>query len=50
MESLQSKREHDRAYAKTRVNIALAFERWQQRQDMKGLKTDTELAFFLLNR
>ncbi|KAF4088920.1 hypothetical protein AMELA_G00060220 [Ameiurus melas] len=47
-EGLQSNRESDRARAKTRINLGMAFESWRQLRDLKGLKTNAEMAFFLL--
>lgn len=42
-ESLQSKRESDRARAKMRINIGVAFERQGNLRDLMGLKTDAEM-------
>ncbi|ROI47839.1 hypothetical protein DPX16_16262 [Anabarilius grahami] len=43
------KKELDRARNKTRVNIGPAFPRWRELRVLKGLKTDAELATFLLD-
>ena len=40
----------DRARHKTRVNIGVAIQRWRDLCDLKGFKTDAELATFLLDR
>ncbi|CAM4574040.1 unnamed protein product [Leuciscus chuanchicus] len=40
----------DKARGQTRVNIGAAFERWRQLRELKGLKSDAEVAVFLLNR
>lgn len=37
----------DRARNKTRVNIGLAFGRWQNHWNFRGLKLDSEVATFL---
>ncbi|XP_056105347.1 uncharacterized protein si:ch211-40k21.5 isoform X2 [Rhinichthys klamathensis goyatoka] len=34
---------------KTRINIGRAFERWRQLRELKGFKSDSDLAFFLLD-
>lgn len=49
-QSLLAKRESDRVRGKTRINIGRAFERWREFRDLKGFRTDPELAFFLLDR
>lgn len=41
----KAKRQADR----TRVNNGIAFPQWHQRKFTKGIKSDTELACFLLN-
>jgi len=33
-----------------RVNIGVAFQRWRQLRDLKGLKSDSMVALFLLDR
>ncbi|KAK7118687.1 hypothetical protein R3I94_022248 [Phoxinus phoxinus] len=43
------KRESDKIRNKTRINIGRAFERWRQLRELKGFKSDPELAFFLLD-
>lgn len=45
----ERKRECNRIYSKTRINIGRAFERWRQCRELKGFKSDPELAFFLLD-
>ncbi len=37
-------------YNKSRIHIGAAFERWRQLKIDKGLKTNAELANFLLDR
>ncbi|XP_051543165.1 uncharacterized protein si:ch211-40k21.5 isoform X4 [Myxocyprinus asiaticus] len=49
-ESRMAKRERDRDRAKTRVNIGRAFDSWRDLRSVLGIKTDPELAFFLLDR
>lgn len=44
------KKELDRARNKTRVTIGAAFPRWRELRVLKGLKTDAELATFLLDK
>lgn len=43
------KRIYETARSKTRINIGAAFERWRDLRQLKGMKTDGELALFLLN-
>ncbi|CAM4572884.1 unnamed protein product [Leuciscus chuanchicus] len=45
-----AKRASDKARSKTRVNLGLAFVRWRQMKFAFGLKSDAELATFLLDR
>ena len=40
----------DKARGQTRVNIGSTFERWRQLRKLKGLKSDAEVAVFLLDR
>ncbi|XP_037389703.1 zinc finger protein 470-like isoform X5 [Pygocentrus nattereri] len=44
------KRELDRARDKTRANLGAAFQRWRALRDLKGFRSDAELATFLLDR
>ena len=44
------KKSYDQERAKTRVNIGVAFRRWRELRELKGLKTDLEVAVFLLDR
>ena len=44
------KKGYDHERAKTRVNIGVAFQRWRELHELKGLKTDAEVAVFLLDR
>lgn len=43
------KRVYESARSKTRLNIGVAFERWRDLRQLKGMKTDAELALFLLD-
>ncbi len=49
-EKQAKKKELDRARDKSRISIGTAFQRWRELRDLKGFKTDTELATFLLDR
>ena len=40
----------DKARGQTRVNISVAFQRWQNLRELKGLKREAEFAIFLLDR
>lgn len=44
------KKELDRPRNKMRVNIGAAFPRWRELRVLKGLKTNAELATFLLDK
>ncbi|XP_023656332.2 uncharacterized protein [Paramormyrops kingsleyae] len=44
------KKSLDQARAKSHVNIGEAFERWRDLRELKGMKTDEEVALFLLDR
>uniref|UniRef100_A0A8C5D0G2 Uncharacterized protein n=1 Tax=Gadus morhua TaxID=8049 RepID=A0A8C5D0G2_GADMO len=44
------KRESDRARNKTRVNIGIAFQPWRELMEVKGMKSDSQMALFLLDR
>ena len=48
-EARQAKRQSDRLRTKTRINIGRAFELWRDLRFVLGIKTDPELAFFLIN-
>uniref|UniRef100_A0A3Q1B5Z6 Uncharacterized protein n=1 Tax=Amphiprion ocellaris TaxID=80972 RepID=A0A3Q1B5Z6_AMPOC len=41
---------YDQSRAKTRINIGEAFQRWRDLRELKGMKTDAEVAVFLLDR
>ncbi|KAI3352331.1 hypothetical protein L3Q82_005298 [Scortum barcoo] len=43
------KKGFDQARAKTRINIGEAFQRWRELRELKGMKTDVEVALFLLD-
>ncbi|KAG5834952.1 hypothetical protein ANANG_G00266990 [Anguilla anguilla] len=49
-EKMSTKKKLNRARDKTRVNIGLAFQRWRELRNLKGFKSDGELAVFLLDR
>ncbi|KAK0136565.1 hypothetical protein N1851_027300 [Merluccius polli] len=44
------KKGYDQARGRSRVNIGEAFQRWRDLRDLKGLKTDAEVALLLLDR
>uniref|UniRef100_A0A3B5BHY5 Uncharacterized protein n=1 Tax=Stegastes partitus TaxID=144197 RepID=A0A3B5BHY5_9TELE len=46
----QKKKHYDQSRAKTRINIGEAFQRWRDLRELKGMKTDAEVAVFLLDR
>ncbi|XP_078135637.1 uncharacterized protein LOC144536383 isoform X4 [Sander vitreus] len=48
-EALLSKRENDRRRSKTRVNLGRAFRSWRELGLCLRIKSDSALAFFLLN-
>lgn len=45
-----SKKLYDAFRSKTRVSVGTAFERWRALKEEKGLKTDAQLARFLIDR
>ncbi|XP_067249109.1 uncharacterized protein [Chanodichthys erythropterus] len=49
LQTATTKKRLDHQRAQTRVNIGVAFPRWRQLRDSKGLKTDAMLAVFLLD-
>ncbi|XP_008294770.1 uncharacterized protein LOC103368241 [Stegastes partitus] len=48
-EHKQKKKHYDQSRAKTRINIGEAFQRWRDLRELKGMKTDAEVAVFLLD-
>jgi hypothetical protein len=50
VERTATKREAERARNKTRVNIGVAYERWRELRDRRNLKSDAEIATFLIDR
>ncbi len=48
-EQKKANRASDKARTKTRVNFGRSFNRWRELRDLKGFKTDPELALFLLD-
>ncbi|XP_059917444.1 uncharacterized protein LOC132464840 [Gadus macrocephalus] len=49
VERTATKREAERARNKTRVNIGVAYERWRELRDLRNLKSDAEMATFLID-
>ena len=49
-EMAATKKALDKERSQTRVNIGAAFEWWRQLGHVKGLKSDAEVALFLLDR
>ncbi len=49
-EKAAMKKALDKARGQTRVNIGAGFERWRQLRHLKGLKSEAEVAVFLLDR
>ena len=49
-EKTTTKKNAEKARSKSRVNIGLAFERWRQLRELKGLESDAKVAVFLLDR
>lgn len=45
-----AKKLSDKERDKTRINIGLAFPRWRELRELKGLQSDSELALLLLDR
>lgn len=41
---------HDEVKVKGHVNIGEAFQRWRDLKEVKGMKTNAEVAVFLLDR
>ena len=48
--SLQSKRNYDQSRAGTRIHIGYAFDPWRRLQLELGVKTDADMAHFLVTR
>uniref|UniRef100_A0A671KRQ9 Uncharacterized protein n=1 Tax=Sinocyclocheilus anshuiensis TaxID=1608454 RepID=A0A671KRQ9_9TELE len=48
--SAEQKKAYDKARSRTRVNIGSAFQRWRELKEREGLRSDTEVALFLLDR
>lgn len=49
-EKTANKKALDKVRGQSRVNIGVAFQRWRQLRDLRGLKSDAEVALFLLDR
>uniref|UniRef100_A0A672LAQ1 Uncharacterized protein n=1 Tax=Sinocyclocheilus grahami TaxID=75366 RepID=A0A672LAQ1_SINGR len=41
---------YDKARSRTRINIGSAFQRWRELKEREGLRSDGEVALFLLDR
>ena len=48
-EKAMNKKSLDKQRNKTRVNIGVAFQRWRELRELKGLKSDSLMALFLLD-
>ncbi len=46
----EAKRQAEKAHSRMRVNLSLAFSRFQALKERLGMKSDLELACFLLDR
>uniref|UniRef100_A0A8C6P7Y5 Uncharacterized protein n=1 Tax=Nothobranchius furzeri TaxID=105023 RepID=A0A8C6P7Y5_NOTFU len=46
----ENKRRLDAERSQTRVNIGVAFQRWRKLRNSQGMKTDSMVALFLLDR
>ncbi|XP_062417755.1 uncharacterized protein LOC119199256 isoform X2 [Pungitius pungitius] len=48
-EGLRARKESDRLRVKTRINISYSFTRWRRFKEEKKLRTDADVANYLLN-
>lgn len=48
-EGLRARKESDRLRVKTRINISYCFKRWRQLKEDMHLRTDGDVANYLLN-
>ncbi|XP_059400179.1 uncharacterized protein LOC132131987 [Carassius carassius] len=48
-EKAMNKKSLDKQRNKTRINIGVAFQRWRELRELKGLKSDSLMALFLLD-
>lgn len=48
-EGLRARKESDRLRVKTRINISYCFTRWRKLKGEKNLRTDADVANYLLN-
>lgn len=48
-EGLRARKESDRLRVKTRINISYSFTRWRHFKEHKDLRTDGDVADYLLN-
>ncbi|XP_068587259.1 uncharacterized protein [Cebidichthys violaceus] len=48
-EGLRARKESDRLRVKTRINISYSFTRWRKLKEEKNLRTDADVANYLLN-
>ena len=49
-EQATNKKRLDKARSETRVNIGMAFQRWRELRELKGLRSDPMVAVYLLDR
>uniref|UniRef100_A0A672K4S7 Uncharacterized protein n=1 Tax=Sinocyclocheilus grahami TaxID=75366 RepID=A0A672K4S7_SINGR len=47
---LEQKKAYDKARSRTRVHIGSAFQHWRELKEREGLRSDAEVALFLLDR
>ncbi|KAJ8249131.1 hypothetical protein GJAV_G00231500 [Gymnothorax javanicus] len=47
---MSRKKERDRSYAKSRINIGKAYQRWREFRELNGFNSDAQVALFLLDR
>uniref|UniRef100_A0A672RM03 Uncharacterized protein n=1 Tax=Sinocyclocheilus grahami TaxID=75366 RepID=A0A672RM03_SINGR len=46
----EQKKAYDKTRSRTRVTIGSAFQRWKELKEREGLRSDAEVALFLLDR
>ena len=49
VEGLRARKESDRLRVKTRINISYSFTRWRQFKEENNLRSDGDVANYLLN-
>uniref|UniRef100_A0A671MDM4 Uncharacterized protein n=1 Tax=Sinocyclocheilus anshuiensis TaxID=1608454 RepID=A0A671MDM4_9TELE len=47
---VDKKTKEENARSRTRVNFGSAFQRWRELKEREGLRSDAEVALFLLDR